>query len=150
MNQFVGIPVYVKLLLFLLSSMLFIQGFLYATGDGNLQYNTVDTLKEDLYTTTVQRNADTISRDVLDIVNNPTQAEYLVYWHGCEVILDTIRTQNMEAEQGYNTISPEHKKINENYRVFLHEAASVVISCENGGTPDTSKMEEARVKLHQP
>ena len=50
-----------------------------------------------------------------------------------------IRYQNTEAEQGYPTLAENHKDINVKYRAFLHEAANVVLTCEDGGKDSVPK-----------
>lgn len=150
MISFAGVPAQVKVLLYLMGSALLIQGLLYATGGCTLNTAAHDTnTNTDNYVLTIQKNSDIIARDVNDIVAAQGTKERLVYWHGCEIILGTVRTQNLEAEQSYRTVSDNHRVINEEYREFLHEAANVLIACENGETPNTSEMEKKRVKLHQ-
>ena len=46
-----------------------------------------------------------------------------------------------------STYSPEEIEINENYQAFLNEAYSVLQFYEAGGTPDLTKMNEAKVAL---
>jgi hypothetical protein len=109
--------------------------------------STTDTPK-DPYINTIQKNSDAITTEVLKLVNTEGTEANLTYWGACDNALYNIRYQNTYAEQGYPTISSNHKDINVKYRAFLHEAAAVVLTCENGGKPDLSKMNTAKTALY--
>jgi hypothetical protein len=110
----------------------------------------VSTATQDVYVSTIHDNVNQISSEVYRLTQNIPTDDTLKYQHttDCENDLDKIRYQNLEAEQGYNTISAEHKDINVKYRAFLHEAANAIAISENGQKPDLTKFEQAKATLN--
>ena len=105
---------------------------------------------KDIYKSTIESNSDAINNAVIEMVKTegPAGVQTLKYRVSCEDALGTIRGQNMEAERGYSTLSQSQKYINVKYRAFLHEAADVLVTCENGGSPDITKMSAAKNELY--
>jgi len=116
-------------------------------GAYTIQHSSMTDTSKDPYIDTIQKNSDAINTEVLKLVNTEGTEANLTYWGACDSALYTIRMQNTDAEQGYPTVSSNHKDINVKYRAFLHEAAGVVLTCENGGKPDLSKMNAAKTAL---
>lgn len=113
------------------------------------QHSTQIEQPKDAYVDTIQKNAEYINGVVVELAKGQgANEQHIAYWQKCENILDTIRGQNLEAEQGYPTVSANHKDINVKYRAFLHEAANAVIIGENGGKPNLTKMNAAKAALY--
>lgn len=127
--------------------MLMIMAALLVCGGAYIIHQTTTEIPKDPYIDTIQKNSDVINIAVLKAVNTEGTEANLTYWSECDNTLYNIRYQNTYAEQGYPTVSSNHKDINVKYRAFLHEASEVVLTCENGGKPDLSKMNAAKTAL---
>ena len=135
------IPLQTKIILLLLGALVF--------GGAYTVYQGAPFEKQsDAYVTTIHSNADAITNQVNGVVKAQGTEDNLKYWGDCDNALLTIRMQNTEAESGYTTLSENHKDINVKYRAFLHEAANVVLTCEDGGKPDPTKMNAAKAALY--
>jgi hypothetical protein len=140
--KFATIPLQTKIILMLIGAIVLFGGAYTA-------YQHAPTEKtQDPYVIAIRSNSDTITNQVNDLVKTEGTLDNMVYWHNCDSLLYTIRYQNTEAEQGYPTLAENHKDINVKYRAFLHEAANVVLTCEDGGKPDLSKMNASKVVLY--
>jgi len=136
------IPLQIKIILMILGALVLFGGAYTA-------YQNAPTEKtQDAYVNTINSNADTITNQVNNIVKTEGTLDNMIYWHNCDDLLGTIRYQNLEAEQGYQTLAENHKDINVKYRAFLHEAANVVLTCEDGRKPDLTKMTTAKATLY--
>lgn len=129
--------------------LLILAAFLVLGGAYTMQqYSTPVEQPKDAYVDTIQKNAEYINNAVVEIVRTEGTEANLTYWGNCDDVLYKIRMQNTEAEQGYPTVSTNHRDINVKYRAFLHEAANAVLTCENGGKPDLTKMNTAKAALY--
>lgn len=79
--------------------------------------------------------------DIYNAVNN-----VLAGREDPETVKKMILTE-YRGTQRDSTYSPEEIEINENYQAFLNEAYSVLQFYEAGGTPDLTRMNEAKVAL---
>jgi hypothetical protein len=136
------IPLQTKIILLLLGALVLFGGAYTVYQGAPLEK------QSDTYVTTIHSNADAITNQVNGVVKAQGTEDSLKYWGDCDNALLTIRMQNTEAESGYTTLSENHKPINVKYRAFLHEAANVIITCENEDKPDLTKMNAAKAALN--
>jgi len=132
-------------------SLLILGGSFYAlTGEHGIQ-NTheiiTDVKTEDPFTEDVQRRADLVENAVMEAVNQQGKQSPVAYKQLCESSMTTIRSENLDTEYNYNTLDASQKELIQSYRVYLQEAADVVVTCYRGETPDLTKMNAAKAKL---
>lgn len=142
MFKFATLPLQTKIILMIIGALILFGGAYTAFQNTPLEKT------QDSYVTAIRSNSDAITNQVTDLVKTEGTLDNMVYWHNCDSLLYTIRYQNTEAEQGYPTLAENHKDINVKYRAFLHEAANVVLTCEDGGKPDLIKMNAAKAALY--
>jgi hypothetical protein len=83
----------------------------------------------------------------MEAVNQQGKQSPLVYQQTCESVIFTIRGERLDTEYNYNTLDASQKELIQSYRVYLQEAADVVVTCYRGETPDLTKMNAAKAKL---
>ena len=126
-------------------SLLILGGSLYAlTGEHGI---ITDVKTEDPFTKDIQRRADLVENAVMEAVNQQGKQSPLVYQQTCESVIFTIRGERLDTEYNYNTLDASQKELIQSYRVYLREAADVVVTCYRGETPDLTKMNAAKAKL---
>jgi len=127
-------------------SLLIFGGSLYAlTGEHGVQ--STPGITPDPYTEDIQRRADLVENAVMEAVNQQGKQSPLVYKQTCESVMSTIRGERLDTEYNYNTLDASQKELIQSYRVYLQEAADVVVTCYRGETPDLTKMNAAKAKL---
>lgn len=127
-------------------SLLILGGSFYAlTGEHGIQ-STHD-ITPDPFTEDVQRRADLVENAVMEAVNQQGKQSPIAYKQLCESSMTTIRSENLDTEYNYNTLDASQKELIQSYRVYLQEAADVVVTCYRGETPDLTKMNAAKAKL---
>jgi hypothetical protein len=136
------IPLQMKIVLMLISALVLFGGAYTVYQGAPIEKQT------DTYVTTIHSNAEAIANQVNGVVKAQGTEDSLKYWGDCDNALYIIRMQNTEAERSYSTLAENHKDINVKYRAFLHEAANVVLACEDDGKPDLSKMNAAKAALY--
>lgn len=142
MYKLATIPLKTKIILLLLGAMVLFGGTY------TVYQNTLTEKTQDTYVSTIRSNADAITNQVTGVVKAQGTEDNLTYWGDCDNALYIIRMQNTEAERSYPTLAENHKDINVKYRAFLHEAATVVLTCEDGKTPDLTKLNAAKAALY--
>jgi parvulin-like peptidyl-prolyl isomerase len=126
-------------------SLLILGGSLYTlTGEHGI---ITDVKTEDPFTKDIQRRADLVENAVMEAVNQQGKQSPLVYKQTCESVMSTIRGERLDTEYNYNTLDASQKELIQSYRVYLQEAADVVVTCYRGETPDLTKMNAAKAKL---
>jgi len=126
-------------------SLLILGGSLYTlTGE----HGTITDVKtEDPFTKDIQHRANLVENAVMEAVNQQGKQSPLVYKQTCESVMSTIRGERLDTEYNYNTLDASQKELIQSYRVYLQEAADVVVTCYRGETPDLTKMNAAKAKL---
>jgi parvulin-like peptidyl-prolyl isomerase len=126
-------------------SLLILGGSLYTlTGEHGI---ITDVKTEDPFTKDIQRRADLVENAVMEAVNQQGKQSPLVYKQTCESVMSTIRGERLDTDYNYNTLDASQKELIQSYRVYLQEAADVVVTCYRGETPDLTKMNAAKAKL---
>lgn len=126
-------------------SLLILGGSLYTlTGEHGI---ITDVKTEDPFTKDIQHRADLVENAVMEAVNQQGKQSPLVYKQTCESVMSTIRGERLDTEYNYNTLDASQKELIQSYRVYLQEAADVVVTCYRGETPDLTKMNAAKAKL---
>jgi len=132
--------------------LLVFGGSLYAlTGEHGVQSTheiITDVKTEDPFTKDIQHRADLVENAVMEAVNQQGKQSPLVYKQTCESVVSTIRGERLDTEYNYNTLDASQKELIQSYRVYLREAADVVVTCYRGETPDLTKMNAAKAKLN--
>ncbi len=127
-------------------SLLIFGGYLYAlTGEHGVQ--STHEITPDHFTEDIQHRADLVENAVMEAVNQQGKQSPLVYQQTCESVVSTIRGERLDTEYNYNTLDASQKELIQSYRVYLREAANVVVTCYTGETPDLTKMNAAKAKL---
>lgn len=127
-------------------SLLILGGSLYAlTGEHGVQ--STPEITPDPYTEDILHRADLVENAVMEAVNQQGKQSPLVYQQTCENVIFTIRGERLDTEYNYNTLDASQKELIQSYRVYLREAADVVVTCYRGETPDLTKMNAAKAKL---
>jgi hypothetical protein len=127
-------------------SLLILGGSLYAlTGEHGVQ--STPEITPDPYTEDILHRADLVENAVMEAVNQQGKQSPLVYQQTCESVIFTIRGERLDTEYNYNTLDASQKELILSYRVYLQEAADVVVTCYRGETPDLTKMNAAKAKL---
>ena len=127
-------------------SLLILGGSLYAlTGEHGVQ--STPGITPDPYTEDILYRADLVENAVMEAVNQQGKQSPLVYQQTCESVISTIRGERLDTEYNYNTLDASQKELIQSYRVYLQEAADVVVTCYRGETPDLTKMNAAKAKL---
>jgi hypothetical protein len=128
-------------------SLLILGGSLYAlTGEHGVQ--STPEITPDPYTEDILYRADLVENAVMEAVNQQGKQSPLVYQQTCESVIFTIRGERLDTEYNYNTLDASQKELIQSYRVYLQEAADVVVTCYRGETPDLTKMNAAKAKLN--
>lgn len=128
-------------------SLLILGGSLYAlTGEHGVQ--STPEITPDPYTKDILYRADLVENAVMEAVNQQGKQSPLVYKQTCESVVSTIRGERLDTEYNYNTLDASQKELIQSYRVYLQEAADVVVTCYRGETPDLTKMNAAKAKLN--
>jgi hypothetical protein len=128
-------------------SLLILGGSLYAlTGEHGVQ--STPEITPDPYTEDILYRADLVENAVMEVVNQQGKQSPLVYQQTCESVIFTIRGERLDTEYNYNTLDASQKELIQSYRVYLQEAANVVVTCYTGETPDLTKMNAAKAKLN--
>ena len=127
-------------------SLLILGGSLYAlTVEHGVQ--STPEITPDPYTEDILYRADLVENAVMEAVNQQGKQSPLVYQQTCESVIFTIRGERLDTEYNYNTLDASQKELIQSYRVYLQEAADVVVTCYRGETPDLTKMNAAKAKL---
>lgn len=100
------------------------------------------------FTEDIQHRADLVENAVMEAVNQQGKQSPIAYKQLCESSMTTIRSENLDTEYNYNTLDASQKELIQSYRVYLQEAADVVVTCYTGETPDLTKMEAAKAALN--
>lgn len=133
-------------------SLLILGGSLYElTGEHGVQSTPEiipDVKTEDPFTKDIQHRADLVENAVLEAVDQQGKQSPLVYKQTCESVMSTIRGERLDTEYNYNTLDASQKELIQNYRVYLQEAADVVLTCYTGQAPDLTKMNTAKATLN--
>jgi hypothetical protein len=128
-------------------SLLILGGSLYAlTGEHGVQ--STPEITPDPYTEDILYRADLVENAVMEAVNQQGKQSPLVYQQTCESVIFTIRGERLDTDYNYNTLDASQKELIQSYRVYLQEAADVVVTCYRGETPDLTKMNAAKAKLN--
>lgn len=127
-------------------SLLILGGSFYAlTGEHGVQ--STHEITPDPYTEDIQHRADLVENAVMEAVNQQGKQSPIAYKQTCESVMSTIRGERLDTEYNYNTLDASQKELIQNYRVYLQEAADVVLTCYTGQAPDLTKMEAAKAAL---
>jgi len=132
-------------------SLLILGGILYElTGEHGVQstHEIIPGKPEYPFTEDIQHRADLVENAVMEAVNQQGKQSPIAYKQLCESSMTTIRSENLDTEYNYNTLDASQKELIQSYRVYLQEAADVVVTCHTGETPDLTKMEAAKAALN--
>ena len=132
-------------------SLLILGGILYElTGEHGVQstHEIIPGKTEYPFTEDIQHRADLVENAVMEAVNQQGKQSPIAYKQLCESSMTTIRSENLDTEYNYNTLDASQKELIQSYRVYLQEAADVVVTCYTGETPDLTKMNELKNKLN--
>lgn len=132
-------------------SLLILGGILYElTGEHGVQstHEIIPGKTEYPFTEDIQHRADLVENAVMEAVNQQGKQSPIAYKQLCESSMTTIRSENLDTEYNYNTLDASQKELIQSYRVYLQEAADVVVTCYTGETPDLTKMEAAKAALN--
>lgn len=132
-------------------SLLILGGIIYElTGEHGVQstHEIIPGKTEYPFTKDIQHRADLVENAVMEAVNQQGKQSPIAYKQLCESSMTTIRSENLDTEYNYNTLDASQKELILSYRVYLQEAADVVVTCYTGETPDLTKMEAAKAALN--
>ena len=97
----------------------------------------------------IQHRADLVYNVVNEVITQKNNYGTIAYKQTCEDSLAFIQTKRLDTNENYNTLSTDQKILVQNYRVYLKEAANVVVyTGSTGVVPDLSKMNDVRKKLN--
>ncbi|MDD2261620.1 MAG: hypothetical protein PHC31_07245 [Clostridia bacterium] len=102
----------------------------------------------DIFTKGIIESSDLVQNSVMYVVDSQGKQSPIAYKQLCESSMTTIRSENLDTEYNYNTLDASQKELIQSYRVYLQEAADVVVTCYTGETPDLTKMEAAKAALN--
>jgi len=145
MSETVTTAVKIKALIAVLS-LLFLGSLYDNQGDTGTTVTTQET--KDPFISDIQVRSDLVNNAVSEAISQQGKQQALTYKQTCESSLSFIRKERLDTNTGYNTLGDTQKGLIDEYRLYLDEAANVVIVCMSGETPDTSEMMQLKNELY--
>jgi hypothetical protein len=134
-----------KILLVTCALLLFVMGLHGIPTEDHSNSQSMKT--NDPFVTDIQKRADLVSNAVNEAIDQQGKQSPLQYKQTCENSLSYIQKERLDTNYNYNSLSPEHKEVINEYRGFLKDAGNVVVVSSQGKNADLTAMNNAKKAL---